>query len=119
MIHIIIKDDCSFNGCSTNKCCFLIDSTLFLTCDASSLSASMIKLDGRLIRIEPQLTDSNDNATICSYKATIETSSTEEYSLTLPRDYLLQCVNVTTDSSNITEAMLSHIFVVRLKLIQE
>lgn len=80
---------------------------LDVSCDASSLSATLKKIDGRLIRIEPDSYDSNGNITICSYKATIQTSPTEEYSLILPCDCLLQCINTPTDYSNIIEVMLS------------
>ncbi|CAF1257752.1 unnamed protein product [Rotaria sordida] len=85
----------------------LIPDLIDVSYDSSSLTASLKKIDGKIIRIEPDLCSNNDSKITSSYMTTIETSPTEEYTLFLSRECLLQCLNISDDSSNITEIMLS------------
>ncbi|CAF3182419.1 unnamed protein product, partial [Rotaria sp. Silwood2] len=86
----------------------LIPDLIDVSYDSSSLTASLKKIVGKIIRIEPDLCYNNENKITCSYMATIETSPTEEYTLFLSRECLLQCLKISDDSSNITEIMLSN-----------
>ncbi|CAF1474694.1 unnamed protein product [Adineta steineri] len=84
----------------------LIPDLIDVSYDTTSLTASLKKIDGKIIRLEPDVCYNNDNNDTCSYMATIETSPTEEYTLFVTRDCLLQCLNISDESSKITEIML-------------
>jgi hypothetical protein len=73
------------------------------------LSASLKRIEGKIIRIEPDVVDTNDSTIMRYYKAIIETSPTEEYSLTVSRENLLACIDVTDDGSNLTESRISQL----------
>ncbi|CAF1505186.1 unnamed protein product [Rotaria magnacalcarata] len=71
--------------------------------DSTTLHASFKKIDGHFNHLEPDTCDTNNNTSIQSYKATIQTSPNEEYCLSVSRNLLLKCLHVQTDCSDINE----------------
>ncbi len=64
------------------------------------------------MHIEPDLSHSIDNTTIWLYKIQIQTSPTEQYWLTVTRDYLVEFFNLSDEDYDISKDMLS-------KMVQE
>ncbi|CAF4115374.1 unnamed protein product [Rotaria magnacalcarata] len=83
-----------------------IPELLDVSFDNSLVFASLKKIDGLLNDLQPDICNTNNITAINSYKVIIQISTTEEYSLILPRNLLVQCLTMEQDSSDISEIML-------------